>query len=116
MFVLVPIFAGLVALVFRGRRMRYPQHLAFALHTHAFLFLALVLTLAPRVVRSPVLDALAVAASFISIAIYMVLAVRRVYGGSAWSAILRSGAVAATYFAAFTVAMLLTFAVAALRV
>jgi hypothetical protein len=46
----------------------------------------------------------------------MVLAVRRVYGGSAWSAILRSGAVAATYFAAFTVAMLLTFAVAALRV
>jgi hypothetical protein len=116
MFVLVPIFAGLVALVFRNRRMRYPQHLAFALHTHAFLFLALVLTLVPRVTRNPVVDALAVAASFIAIAIYMVIAVRRVYGGSTWSAILRSGAVAATYFAAFTLAMLLTFAVAALRV
>jgi Protein of unknown function (DUF3667) len=115
MFVLVPIFAGLVALVFRGRRIRYPQHLAFALHTHAFLFLALVLTLVPRVTRNGVIDALAVAASFLAIAVYMVLAVRRVYGGSLWGAILRSGTVAATYFIAFATAMLLTFAVAALR-
>ena len=96
--------------------MRYPQHLAFALHTHAFLFLALVLTLVPRLTRNAAVDALAVAASFLAIAIYMVLAVRRVYGGSTWSAILRSSAVAATYFAAFTVAMVLTFAFAALRV
>jgi hypothetical protein len=116
MFVLVPIFAGLVALVFRGRGMRYPQHLAFALHTHAFLFLALVLTLVPRVTRSAIVDALAVAMSFGAIAVYMVLAVRRVYGGSLGGAVLRSGAVAATYFAAFTAAMLLTFAFAALRI
>ena len=115
MFVLVPLFAGLVALVFRGRRMRYPQHLAFALHTHAFMFVALVLTLVPRVTRNTAVSALAVAASFLAIAIYMVLAVRRVYGGSTWSAILRSGAVAATYFVAFTVAMMLTFAFVALR-
>ena len=116
MFVLVPIFAGLVALVFRGRRLRYPQHLTFALHTHAFLFLALVLTLVPRVTRNAAVDAIAVAVSFLAIAVYMVLAVRRVYGGSTWSAILRSSTVAAAYFAAFTVAMLLTFALAALRV
>jgi hypothetical protein len=115
MFVLVPIFAGLVALVFRSRRMRYPQHLAFALHTHAFLFLALILTLTPRVMRNAALEAIAVGVSFLAIACYMVLAVRRVYGGSTWSAILRSGAVAATYFAAFTLAMLLTFTLVALR-
>ena len=116
MFVLVPIFAGLVALVFRGRRMRYPQHLAFALHIHAFLFLALVLTLVTRLTRNGVVGALVVSASFLAIAGYMVLAVRRVYGGSLGGAILRSGAVAATYFAAFTAAKLLTFAIAALRV
>ncbi len=115
MFLLVPIFAALVALVFRGRRMRYPQHLAFALHTHAFLFVALVLTLVPRVTRNTAVGALAVAASFLAMAIYMVLAVRRVYGGSTGSAILRSGAVAATYFVAFAAAMMLTFAFVALR-
>jgi hypothetical protein len=115
MFLLVPIFAGLVALVFRNRRMRYPQHLAFALHTHAFLFVALVLTLVPRVTHNTAVDAFAVATSFLAIAVYMVLAVRRVYGGSTWSAFLRSSAVAATYFVAFAVAMMLTFAFVALR-
>jgi hypothetical protein len=116
MFLLVPIFAGLVGLVFRGRGMRYPQHLAFALHIHAFLFVALLLTLVPRITRVAAVDALAVLASFVAIAAYMVLAVRRVYGGSTGSAILRSAAVAASYFVAFTVAMLLTFAFVALRV
>ena len=52
----------------------------------------------------------------IGIAICTVLAVRRARGGSTWSAIPRGDAVAATCFAAFTVAMLLTFAFAALRV
>ena len=113
---LVPIFAGLVGLVFRARRMRYPQHLAFALHTHAFLFLALIPTLTPRVTHNPVIDVLAVVTSFGAIAIYVVLAARRVYGGSLGGAILRSGALAAIYFAVFTAAMLLTFAIAALRV
>jgi len=115
-FVLVPIFAGLAALVFRRCRMRYPQHLAFALHTHAFLFLALIPTLAPRVIHNVAVDALAVVLSFGSIAVYSVLAIRRVYGGSLSGAIVRSGALAAIYFAVFTVAMLLTFAIAALRV
>jgi hypothetical protein len=116
MFVLVPIFAGLVALVFRGRRLRYPQHLAFALHIHAFLFLALVLTLTPRVTQNGVIDALAVSVSFLAIAIYTVLAVRRVYEGSLLEAVLRSAGVAAIYFVVFATAMLLTFAIAALRI
>jgi hypothetical protein len=115
MFVLVPIFAALAALVFRDRRMRYPQHLAFALHTHAFLFLALIPTLAPRVTRNGVVDAMAVALSFGAIAVYALLAVRRFYGGTILGAILRSGAVAAIYFVFFAAAMVLTFAVAALR-
>jgi hypothetical protein len=50
MFVLVPLFAALVALVFRSRRMHYPKHLTFALHAHAFLFLALIPTLVPRII------------------------------------------------------------------
>ena len=39
MFVLLPIFAVLLALVFRRRGC--VEHLAFAFHMHAFLFLAL---------------------------------------------------------------------------
>lgn len=40
MFVLVPLFAGLVAVVERRARRRYPAHLVFALHVHAAGFAA----------------------------------------------------------------------------
>ncbi|MEO7711492.1 MAG: hypothetical protein ABIV10_01080 [Gemmatimonadaceae bacterium] len=52
LFVLVPFFASLVALVHWKNWRRYPQHLAFALHLHAVLFLALSLTLVRRFTTS----------------------------------------------------------------
>lgn len=39
-FVLVPVFAGILAMFYRGRG--FPHHLIFALHLHSFVFLALV--------------------------------------------------------------------------
>jgi hypothetical protein len=104
MFVLVPLYAALVALVFRRRRMRYPQHLAFALHVHAFLFLALLLTLITRIVKNGPLDAILVLSSFALVAVHLVLATRRVYRVSALGAVARSALVAIPYFVAFTAA------------
>lgn len=40
MFVLVPVFAALVGVVFRRSGRNYPQHLYFALHVHAAWFAA----------------------------------------------------------------------------
>jgi hypothetical protein len=115
MFVLVPLFAALTALVFRGRRMHYPKHLTFALHAHAFLFLALIPSLVPRIAsKSPVgaaLSATAVAVSFSAIAVHLVLAIRRVYGGTLASVVARSALLAAAYFACFTTALLTTVAI-----
>jgi len=115
MFVLVPLFAALTALLFRSRRLHYPKHLTFALHAHAFLFLALIPTLLPRLAPKTALggavSAIAVLLSFGSIAIHLVLAVRRVYGGTLRGAVARSAILAASYFACFTVALLATVAI-----
>ena len=115
MFVLVPLFAALTALVFRSRRMHYPKHLTFALHAHAFLFLALIPTLAPRILpRTNVgglISAIVVFASFGAIATYLVLALRRVYGGTLRGAIARSALLAGSYFVLFTIALLTTVAI-----
>jgi uncharacterized membrane protein (GlpM family)/predicted RNA-binding Zn-ribbon protein involved in translation (DUF1610 family) len=118
MFVLVPLFAALVGFAFRGRRMRYPQHLAFALHVHAFMFLALILTLAPGISRSRsahastglanaigVGNAILVGVSFALIAWYMVQAVRHVYATSLGAAVARSALVASVYFLAYGASM-----------
>ena len=115
MFVLVPLFAALTALIFRSRRMHYPKHLTFALHAHAFLFLALIPTLLPRVLPrtniGSVVSAIAVLASFGAIATYLVIALRRVYGGTLRGAIARSALLAGFYFALFTIALLTTVAI-----
>jgi hypothetical protein len=40
-FLMLPVFSAIVMLAYRGRRMRYGEHVVFSLHMHAFWFLAL---------------------------------------------------------------------------
>ena len=80
LFALLPIFAGIVALFYRGRK--YPEHLYFAIHLHAFTFLALAVAEALKFTESPILVSLGSLIGVIWVPIYAVLAFRRVYGGS----------------------------------
>jgi hypothetical protein len=89
MFVMLPLFALWLKLVYLGRDLRYTEHLVFALHLHAFWFLALALTL-PGL---PWLKAVAVFA----VPVYAMLALKRVYGGSLWGRLLRAAVVSLLY-------------------
>lgn len=89
MFLLVPMFAAWLTLVYRQRRLRYTEHLVFALHLHAFWFAAVLIALLP-------LPGLEIAA-FLSMPVYAVLASRRFYGGRWWTTLLRNTAVALAY-------------------
>lgn len=80
LFALLPIFAGIVALFYRGRK--YPEHLYFAIHFHAFVFLALGVSALFKFTRVPVLAAIVGAVAIVWIPVYATLAFRRVYGGS----------------------------------
>jgi hypothetical protein len=99
MFVLVPSFALWLKLVYWNRRLHYTEHLVFALHVHAFWFVAVALTL----VDTPWLTGLAVTA----VPIYTMLAMRRVYGGRFWRRLLRAGLIFALQILALSVAMAL---------
>ena len=80
LFALLPIFAGIVALFYRGRK--YPEHLYFAIHLHAFTFLALALAEVMKFTESPILVGMGSLIGVIWLPVYAVLAFRRVYGGS----------------------------------
>jgi hypothetical protein len=96
LFLLLPLFAALMQLVYRARRMHYAEHLVFALHLHAFWFTALwIAALAP----AP-LDALLAA----FLAVYALLAMRRVYGGRWLGALARAAVVAPIYLVAMLAA------------
>jgi hypothetical protein len=79
MFLLVPVFALLTRIAFWNRKLNYGEHLVFALHVHAFVFLVGAIV-AP--LRMPMLLT-------IPAAIYLGAAARRVFGGRTWTLIIR---------------------------
>jgi hypothetical protein len=89
MFVLLPGFALWLKAVYRNRHLRYTEHLVFALHSHTFWFLALMLSLPGW---TP-LSVLALA----SVPIYTLVAMKRVYGGRLVPLLLRAGVVTVLY-------------------
>jgi hypothetical protein len=89
MFLLLPIFAGLLALVYRRQRKYYGEHLVFALHLHSFWFLlSLVFLLLPETAG------LILPFWFAG---YGFWAIHRVYGESLGATLLRGTAVMLLY-------------------
>jgi hypothetical protein len=98
----VPAFALLVAFGYRDRHRRYGAHMVFALHTHAFLVLLLL-------IEANLPAALANTAS-LWVAAYFVAALHRVYGGAWAQAISRGVAILGLYAAvAFAANVFLVF-------
>jgi hypothetical protein len=89
LFVLVPGFALWLKGAYLNRRLRFTEHLVFALHVHAFWFVALALMLVPSEWLKLVLT--------LSVPTYTLLAMRRVYGGRWWPRLLRAGVVSVLY-------------------
>lgn len=95
LFALLPIFAGIVALFYRGRK--YPEHLYFAIHLHAFIFLALAVSELLKFTKLPVVVAIGSLIAVCWIPIYATMAFRRVYGGSLAKTLAKEVGIGALY-------------------
>jgi hypothetical protein len=96
LFALLPVFAALLLLFYRGRH--FAEHLYFAIHVHAFMFVALdVVVILQRIVPSATFSLVLVTASMLWIPIYVHLALRRVYGGSQLSTFAKEVGLSALY-------------------
>lgn len=89
MFLLLPSFALWLKLVYLNRRLRYTEHLVFALHVHAFWFLAFALMFTG--VKALVF------AGVLAVPWYTLAAMKRVYGGRRWLRLLRAAVVSLLY-------------------
>ncbi|MEK8032576.1 DUF3667 domain-containing protein [Ideonella sp. DXS29W] len=97
MFALLPLYAFFLKIIYFNRRMRWSEHLVFALHLHAFIF-AMVLV---KISGVPWLGNVAL----VAIPIYSVIALQVVYGGRWWASTLRVLTLGFSYFVALTTAM-----------
>ena len=73
MFVLLPVFAAMLKLLYAGSRRFYVEHFVFGLHVHAFAFFAYLVMI---VIRWPPL----VAGLMVWLTLYLYLAMKKVYG------------------------------------
>lgn len=112
LFVLVPVFAGLVSL-FCWRR-RFSQHLVFALHLHAALFTGLAVAELSNFTRSTIVVGLTGLALLMFLTTYGLIAFKRVYGESWPKVLVKSAGILVLYSFAGITALAVTFAWAAL--
>jgi hypothetical protein len=80
LFALLPVFAFILSLFYRGRR--FADHLYFAIHLHAFVFVALIMNDVVKFTRVLALSLVCGLLVFLWLPVYAHLALRRVYGGS----------------------------------
>ena len=73
MFVLLPVFAGVMKLIYVRRKRFYVEHFVFALHVHAFVFLTFAVSLLAR--HEAVSSVL-----MLWVMLYIYLAMKRFYG------------------------------------
>lgn len=97
-FAMLPVFAAIVAMFFRGRT--FPTALVFAVHVHAFAFLALTITEVAKFSESRVVALVASGAVLLALVIYVLRAFRGVYGGSWVSITAKSLAIGLVYLLA----------------
>jgi hypothetical protein len=111
MFVLVPFFAGLVALLERRVGRRYPAHLVFALHVHAAGFAARAVAALAAIPVPGWAEPLSQTASLYTV-VYMFMALRKAYGASRSRATLETAVIALIYVIVMIVALAAVFSLA----
>ena len=81
-FLLLPAFALLLRVLYRRAPVFYAEHFVFALHNHAFAFLALTVAHVASVWLRPVGLGPMAAVPLLWMPVYFFVSMRRVYGGS----------------------------------
>lgn len=111
-FAMLPVFAAIVALFYRGRR--FPTHLVFSAHVHAFAFAALMLAELVKLTRNDIVQALVGVAMVVIVHGYGLRALRAVYGGGWARTLVKASGIGVLYLVASIPAFMIILLWAAL--
>jgi hypothetical protein len=103
MFVLLPLFAGLLKLFYARRKRFYVEHFVFALHVHSFIFLVFTLLLLIPSALSGVDTAL-----MLWVMLYPFLAMKSFYGQGIFKTAIKYSALGMSYSIALSLGMVAT--------
>jgi Protein of unknown function (DUF3667) len=101
MFLMLPVFAAMLKVLYARRKRYYVEHFVFALHLHSFAFLSFVVMLVARV---PAVASVLTLWIFL----YVFLAMKRVYGQGWMMTLLKYGVLGISYFVLMSFASVAT--------
>ena len=104
MFLLMPVFAFFLKLLYIRRDPVYLDHLIFAFHYHSFVFLFLSLTIFWKMLMPIDIDATFDTVVFFTITLYLYKAMRRVYGQGRIKTLMKLSFLSCAYFIALMIA------------
>ena len=110
LFALVPVFAAILALFYRRRP--FSQHLIFALHVHAVIFLSLTVREAADFTRSVPVVGIVGASVLVFQTVYVLRAFKAVYRERWGTIVLKSAGVGAIYGIACLIGLIVTIGIA----
>lgn len=104
LFALVPVFAAILAIFYRRRK--YPEHLYFSLHAHAFVFVALTLGEIAKFTHVNAVASTVGGLASLWIVVYGVKALRHVYRGALGATIAKAAGAGLLYAIVGSAAMI----------
>jgi hypothetical protein len=107
-FLLLPVFALLLRVLYLRTPVYYAEHFVFALHNHAFAYLALTLAHLASAWLQPVGLGAVKALAVLWMPVYFFVSMRRVYGGSRRRTAMKFVALSMTYGTILVVAVVVT--------
>jgi hypothetical protein len=107
-FLLLPIFALLLKLVYIRKKHNYIKHLVFSVHVHSFIFIVLIFSTGLNIITSGTLFILTLVL-FVLIPVYLIIALKRFYGQKFGKVILKFISVSIVYNFVFWVMLGIVF-------
>jgi hypothetical protein len=116
MFVLLPLFALYVGMLYSRKKYYYSQHVIFSIHYHSFFFLAMMAAALVGGLFDSVWVSLGLPAVVLLLAfIYLIAALRRVFGQSVWLTLLKACLITFLYAITIVVSFMTVIVVTFLR-
>ena len=103
-FALIPVFALLLKLMYVRSGRLYVQHFIFSLHVHAFVFILFSCVWLIDALGSEVFKKVADTLYLWGVLLYLLIALRRVYGQPLWKTVVKMGGLMVTYLIIFVLA------------
>ena len=105
-FILLPIFALLLKLIYIRRRHNYMRHLVFSIHIHSFIFLVMTAIVGMYMIFEGNINTIA-AILFLSVPLYIIIALKKFYGQSLAKVFVKFIMLSITYYMIFFVVILI---------